>query len=444
VALRDEQIKLSIARIKPRLDPYPEGKTRSEPIAVVGYGPSLKDSWPKIKDYKYVMTCSGAHKFLIDKGIIPTHHVEVDPRAHKTVLQGQPHKDVIYYISSTCHPAVFDHLEGYDVRLWHVFDAELDAMRMLPAGEWAVTGGPSVGLRAMTIARFLGFTYQNVFGMDGCAAETAHAAEHIVLDKVTAFSTTTYCDVSGCSLKGTVYKTSKSMLSVAQGTWHELDQMVDVKATFHGEGLVQHMAMHYKRTPMAKGKSLLGFEKPVLISPEQLELTKKLHYDQLGYGIGAGEYADLINNILAGMPKGSSLLDYGCGKGYLAKSLQIPIWEYDPAIEGKTESPRPADVVCVINVLEYVERDKLAYVLADLARCILQVGFFVIHMGVAGKTLANGENAHLIQHRGKWWEKVLREFFTVAKIITNGSQVRIVVGPRGKALRQTFSVRTAA
>jgi hypothetical protein len=54
------------------------------------------------------------------------------------------------------------------------------------------------------------------------------------------------------------YKTTPAMLEAARSTWHELDQMPGVKATFYGEGLVQHMARNYKPNPIAKEKSAPG------------------------------------------------------------------------------------------------------------------------------------------------------------------------------------------
>jgi hypothetical protein len=135
--LRDEQIKVNIKSVRGRIEPY--YKPRNEPIAIVCFGPSLNDTWERIKNFKYVMSCSGAHKFLIEKGIIPTWHVEVDPRQHKIHLIGQPHKDVEYLIASTCHPKVLEHLKGFNVKLWHVFDPKDEVI--LPKGEWMLTGG---------------------------------------------------------------------------------------------------------------------------------------------------------------------------------------------------------------------------------------------------------------------------------------------------------------
>jgi hypothetical protein len=52
--LRDEQIKLSTARVKARVQ-APE-KLRDEPIALACFGPSLADTWEQLRAFKYVMS----------------------------------------------------------------------------------------------------------------------------------------------------------------------------------------------------------------------------------------------------------------------------------------------------------------------------------------------------------------------------------------------------
>jgi hypothetical protein len=47
--VRDEQIKLSSARIKGRIQ---AGPLRDEPIACVSFGPSLNQTWEQIKDFR--------------------------------------------------------------------------------------------------------------------------------------------------------------------------------------------------------------------------------------------------------------------------------------------------------------------------------------------------------------------------------------------------------
>lgn len=431
--LRDEQIKLAIARTDKRIA-Y-QDVLRPEPAAVVCFGPSLNDTWEKIKDFKYIFSCSGSHKFLIERGIIPTWHLEVDPRAHKVKLIGPPHKDVEYLIASTCHQAVFDHLEGFNVKLWHVFDNAEDAFRLLPKGDWAITGGSSVGLRAMTMARFFGFTDLHIFGMDGCeGASGKHAAEHPNQPK----------DHSLLEYNGVQYKTTVSLMTCAKQTFHELNQLKDCNATFYGEGLVQAMAKDYvpKHVP---GSIFIGISKPETISVEYCELNRKLHKDNLAYGVGGGKHADTVLKLAKSLET-NSILDYGSGKGYLAKAIPFPIWEYDPAVPGKDESPRPADLVVCTDVLEHIEPDKLLFVLDDLRRCTKKLGYFVIHTGPSSKTLADGRNSHLIQQNKDWWAMKLKKFFILAKksIIENGPLLHCIVSPQAVNKKQVRNMAVLA
>lgn len=430
VWLRDLQIKDAIARSIPRIEPWPEGRLRDESIAVVGFGPSLNQTWEQIRDFKHIITCSGAHKFLIDRGIVPTQHCEVDPRAHKVQLIGEPHKDVEYLIASTCHAAVFDHLKAFNAKLWHVFDTAEDALRTLPHGEWALTGGCSVGLRAITIARFLGFVNMHLFGMDGNEGESGkHAAAHPMQPQ--KHSLTTYCDVYGCPDYGTVYKTTPAMLAPAKGLWHELDQMPDVKPVFYGDSLISHMARHYVPNHKVKAKTLIGFHKPIVISPAYRELNRQLHKENLAYGVGGGKHVDTVRKLIAATGA-QSVLDYGCGKGLLAQALSFPIWEYDPAIPGKDESPKPADLVVCTDVLEHIEPECIMAVLQDLKRVVKNIGYFTIHMGPAKKTLPDGRNTHILQRDKQWWKNRLKAFFTVGTMKEVGPELHVIVQAKKK------------
>lgn len=424
--LRDEQIRVNTATVPGRLEP--SDILHEESCAVVCYGPSLNDTWEQIKSFTNVMSCSGAHKFLIDRGIIPRWHVDVDPRAHKIALIGAPHKDVEYLIAATCHPDYFQMLMsgGFNVKLWHVFDGADEALRLRPAGDWALTGGCSVGLRALAVARFLGFRQLDVFGMDGSeGASGKHAAAHP--NQASSVALVDY--------GGQTYRTTPAFLEAARQTAHELDDLKDVTARFHGEGLVQAMMRDYVRTPQKK-ETLIAFNKPALISEDYRRQNAQLHKDNLAYGVGAGRHADTIKKLVATLKRTDGLppavLDYGCGKGYLQKALSFPIFEYDPAIVGKDESAKPADLVCCLDVLEHIEPDKLAFVLDDLRRCVRQVGYFVIHTDQAAKTLPDGRNTHLIQEGRDWWEERLRAFFAVAKVFQVGKELHFLVAPLKK------------
>lgn len=423
--VRDEQILKNIKLVSGRIQQ--SYALNAEPMAVVGFGPSLAETWETLKDFRHIITCSGAHKFLLERGIVPTYHLEVDPRKHKIALIGEPHPDVEYLIASACNPEYVQFLlsKGANVKLWHVFDNAEEGFRTLPHGEWAITGGCSAGLRALTMARFLGFTDLHIFGLDGSEGKTGkHADAHPNQAKL---SQETVYD-------GVTYKTTAAFLEAARGTFHELDQLKDVRATFYGEGLVQHMARHYVPKYTA-GKTDIAVIKEPLISPEYAALNAQLHRDNIAYGVGGGKYAEEILKI-ADSIKSHSILDYGCGKSYLAKAIPFPIWEYDPAIPGKQESPRAADIVVCTDVLEHIEPERLSFVLDDLRRCVKQVGYFVIATGPAVKVLADGRNAHLIQKPKDWWVQQLASRFTVGKVDELGKAlIRIVVGRQVKAVK---------
>jgi uncharacterized Rossmann fold enzyme len=429
--LRDEQVKLAIARTTRRLQ---RAETLSdEPVAIVGYGPSLRETWEELRQFTTIFSCSGAHRFLIDREIIPTYQVAVDPLPKNTVrLIGAPHKAVQYLICSTCHPDVFDHLEGYDVTLWHCFAAEEEAQRILPHGEWALTGGPDVGLRSIAVARFLGFRNLHIFGMDGSAPthQGRHAGEHPNPLQPTWIT----------EYEGRTFQTTPSMLEAARLVEHELQQLPDVKATFYGDGLIQHMAKFFKPVPQVP--TLTAYSKLELISDEMRALNAKLHQQVPEYGMNGGRHAPIVLSLVETLKKASphgipSVLDYGCGKGGLGRALPFPIFEYDPAIPGKQENPRPADLVICTDVLEHIEPDKVVLVLKDLHRCTKQTGYFVIHTGPAKKIYADGRNTHLTQRGLDWWRAKLGKFFTIGKIWPMGPELHVLVAPKSKDALKT-------
>jgi FkbM family methyltransferase len=427
--LRDEQIRIAIRKVADRVTPIEE--IRSEPIAVVGFGPSLQETWEEIKQYPYVMTCSGAHPFLLSKGIIPNWHVAVDPLPKNTVqLIGPPHPDVEYLISSTTHPDVLDHLKDNKVKLWHVFSKEEDSIRVLPPGEWAFTGGADAGLRSLVLARAMGFTNIHVFGIDGSGKPTqSHAGAH-------PSPPGKLFPLEFPEGSGHIWYTTPALLACAKTVPHEVDQLKGAVVTFHGQGLVQAiMKAHTPNPPRTVDLALL---RPDLITPGYRALNQALHESNPAYGTSGTKYVETILKLSKALNT-TSILDYGCGKGLLGKGLPFPIWEYDPAIEGKEESPRPADLVVCTDVLEHIEPTMLNSVLLDIARCLRKVGYFVIHTGAANKTLADGRNAHLIQKDKAWWGKKLAKHFDIGKVIEEGPQLQIVVGPKVPELQKDLT-----
>src|SRR5687767_5238683 len=105
------------------------------------------------------------------------------------------------------------------------------------------------------------------------------------------------------------------------------------------------------------------------ISAEYLALQRELHKNP-NYGTASIGYAPLVKDLLDAAGA-KSLSDYGAGKQNLLRALHglgktdFEYLPYDPAFP-EYGAPRPADLVCCIDVLEHIELDYLPEVLAEL------------------------------------------------------------------------------
>lgn len=186
--LRLQQAIRNCAVVKERVGDAPRHDGR---VAIVAYGPSLKETYSYIETERRafgtkVVSVSGAHDFLIERGIIPDYHIEVDPREHKAWFTRNPHPDVTYWIASCCHPTLIDNLvsKGSKIALWHVYNSETDkkiADETGPdPGAWLICGGGSVACRATNVMYTQGFRSFSMYGMD-CSFSidgNQHAGEH--------------------------------------------------------------------------------------------------------------------------------------------------------------------------------------------------------------------------------------------------------------------------
>lgn len=428
LATRDRQVVEACARVPGRLQ---ASQDHDGHIAVVAYGPSLEDTWEQIAGFSSILTCSGAHDFLIKRGIVPTWHCAVDPLPNSATLIGTPHRDVEYLMASCCHRSVFDLLEGYRVTLFHIYSHEA-ARKKVPVafdrGEWAITGGTNVGIRAILLARFLGFKKITVFGMDFSfkADGTQHAGWHPDERR----------KLHAVEADGEMFYTNPAMHSYATEFFKEITKLGQIDLAVTGHGLLQAQIREHCRTkpliPDREDQCMIAATSPQTLSQEYLYLNRQLHESNPAYGCSGSKRTEVVKKLIEAT-KPESILDYGCGKSTLSASLPMPIWEYDPAIHGKDAPPRPADLVICTDVLEHVEPDYLQAVLLDLARCTRKVCFAVIHTGPSQKFLADGRNTHLIQEGKAWWDAQLAQHFTIAKSEMKDVELHVLLGPKAKA-----------
>ena len=389
------------------------GTRNEQAIAVVGLGPSLSETWQEIASFApHILTVSGAHRFLIERGIVPTWHVEVDTRPHKAQAMGPPHKGVQYLVGSTVSPEFLAHLQGFDVALFHPLSKNPEIIRELPRGEWCVAGGGSVGNKALVIARMLGFRTIHVFGFDSSLRDgVAHALAHP--------NPPLPDQIHSCEVNGRMFETTKPLLAYAQSAIRVTEKVSDATFTFHGDGLLQEMVNGHTLTP---DPSLLATQKSIVLTPGYRTLLHELHTRDAGFGSGGSdtnrERVAVTVKELVELVQAKSILDYGCGKGTLADDLEFPIWEYDPAIPGKDRDARPADLVICTDVLEHVEPECLPAVLQDLKRVTKKVAYFEIRLTKAKRVLLDGRNAHLLQETPEWWCEQINKVLVVIRAFT--------------------------
>lgn len=172
---------------------------------------------------------------------------------------------------------------------------------------------------------------------------------------------------------------------------------------------------------------------PQTISEGYLAQQQELHKNPQ-YGIASKFYAPVVKQVLEGT-KAKSISDYGAGKQVLKSSLNalgvhnFSYYAYDPAFP-EYGQPKTADLVCCIDVLEHIEEEYLANVLAELATITTKYGFFSVHTGAAEKHLPDGRNAHLIQQPSSWWLPKLCEHFEVVQLSPGFGGFWVIVEPR--------------
>ena len=152
----------------------------------------------------------------------------------------------------------------------------------------------------------------------------------------------------------------------------------------------------------------------MLITESYRELNARLHKHSDKFGMGGAKWAMRAVSMCRHYGC-KTILDYGCGKGALKKSLMAwDVQEYDPAIPGKNHAA-PADLVVCTDVLEHIEPELLDSVLAHMVSMTDKRLLFCISTKLA-KThlLPDGRNPHLSHHDATWWKDKLGKYFRVA------------------------------
>lgn len=235
---RVPQIRSAMLRALPSMAVVP---AHARTMVLACYGPSLRETWRDIDPAGDLFSVSGAHDYMIERGLIPRGHIECDPRAHKARFVSSPHREVTYFIASCCHRAMFDALYGYRVVLWHSAQSQLEdsLIEGLEPGAFVVLGGSTVGTRAVCVGTALGYRDFDIHGMDCSFGEgyAQHAAAHPnEVGEILGVRQACGVDLDH------VYPSSMQMIGAIKDFIDLVHQTQDCSYRLRGDGLLRELA----------------------------------------------------------------------------------------------------------------------------------------------------------------------------------------------------------
>lgn len=163
------------------------------------------------------------------------------------------------------------------------------------------------------------------------------------------------------------------------------------------------------------------------ISKTYLALQRQMH-EEGNYGKHGDKWADEVKRLHAKY-KCNDILDFGAGRGRLAKALRgYEVRCYDPAVPKFSALPEPADLVVSSDVMEHIEPEYIDNVLDYIRSLTRKVFFVVIATRAAVKNLPDGRNCHILLRDRNWWLDALgRHKFAVDEVTESGKEEIIAV-----------------
>jgi len=232
-----DNIRVNIQRGLPQVQPYETQWDKTVGIALGG--PSLKETFPDLLEKRQngmpVITVNGSHKYCMAGGLIPSGMIMLDSREFNNRFVYPLVKDCKYFISSQCHPSVFENLKDNKVWIWHCAgDENFDLLKEVYGEEYyPIMGGATVALRAVHMLRMLGFCKFEMYGFDSCIMGEHHAYEQPENDDEQVLDVV----VSGREFLCTAahYHQAKEFVDMISKTGEHYDLAV------HGDGLISHI-----------------------------------------------------------------------------------------------------------------------------------------------------------------------------------------------------------
>lgn len=176
-----EQIARNIRLGLPQAMPH-EPNMRAKLLLVCG-GPSLEDTRAELVDEYFaggkIVAVNGAYEWCLQNNLKPSAVVMIDAREFNSRFVERPVIGCKYLLASQCHPRAFELCRGRETYIWHALgsgsDAELEILKAYYFGRlYPATLGTTIGVRAISLMRMLGWFHQEIFGLDSCWLDDRH------------------------------------------------------------------------------------------------------------------------------------------------------------------------------------------------------------------------------------------------------------------------------
>ena len=392
-------------------------------LCIAAGGPSLQDTYRDL--HGVVVAVNGSLKFLNDKEVPPWGCGVMDPGAHMPDIVPRV-EGVHYLIGSICNPALFDHLEGMDVGLWHPggVDGLWETLGTKRNSWTVVAGGSTMGLRWLNLGYVLGFRRFEFHGLDSSYRESGtHAypdhtddADHLVIEG---------------------YHTKLAFVRQVADFFAILD-------AFSGQD-VDEISIEIKGTGWLQDRWHAFREE----NPDAFKLTKHTaeterekyelmwEFDSYRYSSPGEHLVGVFLERMGAIP-GDSVIDFGCGPGRATQKLQdaglkvlgidiaancldpdvsVPLrveclWDFPDDIE-------VADWGYCCDVMEHIPPDKVDATLKGIRDRTKEGVFFNIAFQHDTHGEAVGKRLHLTVHSKGWWENKLREHWPRVELLGN-------------------------
>ena len=232
-----DNIRKNITKGLPQVQPYETQWDKT--VGIVLGGPTLKETFPDLLEKKKngmpVVAVNGSYQYCIKNGLFPSGMIMLDSREFNNRFVLPLTEGCKYFISSQCHPSVFENLKDSKVWIWHCAgDDNFDLLKEVYGEEYyPIMGGATVALRAVHLLRMLGFPKFEMYGFDSCIIGEHHAYEQPENDGEEVLNVV----VSGREFLCTAahYHQAKEFVDMISKTGEHYDLAV------HGDGLISHI-----------------------------------------------------------------------------------------------------------------------------------------------------------------------------------------------------------